>query len=109
HSDASRTDENRVVQMHDFLKITEKLDAPSVLCGDLNASPCSEPISLLDCAFTRTCIEDCVPTIPPTNPRRNIDFIATRNFPWQQKSIEVIPESYASDHLPVKVVFDLKR
>lgn len=109
HLDASRTYENRVVQMQEILKITEKLDAPIVLCGDLNATPDSEPISLLDRAFTRTCIEDCAPTIPQINPRRTIDFIATRNFPWQQKSIEVIPESYASDHLPVKVVFDLKR
>lgn len=109
HLDAMRSPKNRLVQMEEIIKITDKIDAPIILCGDLNATPESEPIQLLDRAFTRTCIADCLPTSPQNKPRRTIDYIATRNFTWQQRSIEVLREPYASDHLPVKVVFDLRR
>lgn len=109
HLDATRTQNNRIAQMQEIIDISDQLDAPIILCGDLNATPDSEPIQILDRAFTRACIDNCAPTIPQINPRRTIDYVATRNLPWQQKSMEVIAESYASDHLPVKVVYDLSR
>lgn len=108
HLDATRSPQNRIAQVQEIIEITNKLDAPVILCGDLNATPDSAPIQLLDKAFTRACMDDCAPTIPQVNPNRTIDFIATRNFPWQQQSIEVITESYASDHLPVKVRYKVR-
>jgi len=107
HLDASRSDKNRVAQMKFILEKTAGLNLPVILCGDLNSIPTSETIRLLDTQFKRTCMDDCLPTSPQANPRRTIDYIATKNLSWKQKSIEVIAETYASDHRPVKVVFGI--
>ena len=107
HLDASKSDKNRVAQMKFILDKASKWKLPVILCGDLNSVPTSETIRLLDTYFQRTCTDNCLPTCPQGKPRTTIDHIATKNFPWKQKSIEVIAETYASDHRPVKVVFGL--
>lgn len=108
HLDASRSDKNRLVQMQFIVDRMAKTDIPVILCGDLNTVPTSEVIQILDKQFKRTCVNDCLPTSPQGNPRRTIDYIATKNFSWPQKSIEVIAETYASDHRPVKVIFGIE-
>ncbi len=107
HLDASRSDKNRVEQIKFILDKTSGLDLPVILCGDLNSTPTSETIRILDTQFKRTCTDNCEPTSPQGNPRRTIDYIATKNIPWTQKNIKVIAETYASDHRPVKVTFDV--
>lgn len=104
HLDAKRSHTNRIAQMKHINGIAADVDLPLIICGDFNANPDSEVIRIMDTQFKRTCV-DCQPTIPQINPRRAIDFIATRNLSWEQQRIEVIQEPYASDHLPVKVVF----
>jgi endonuclease/exonuclease/phosphatase family metal-dependent hydrolase len=105
HLDASKSQDNRITQMKHINEVVSKAELPVIICGDFNSRPDSEVIRIMDTQFKRTCVDDCLPTIPQINPRNTIDYIATRNLSWKQQHIEVIQETYASDHLPVKVVF----
>jgi endonuclease/exonuclease/phosphatase family metal-dependent hydrolase len=107
HLDATKTHENRIVQMKAILKEFEDATLPVILCGDLNSVAGTEVINLLDKQFKRTCVENCPGTIPVINPKRTIDFIATKNVKWPLLEYKVIEEAYASDHRPVFAVFNL--
>lgn len=93
-------------------KITETLapkQQPIVMVGDFNAEPSSETIQFLDEYYIRTCGNSCAPTIPVVNPTKAIDFIMySKEMGISTQSHEVIPESYASDHLPVKAVLNFE-
>lgn len=105
HLDATRTHENRNLQMQYILKTFENTTLPVILCGDLNSVVGSETISLLDQQFKRTCVQNCAGTVPQDNPRRTIDYIAIKNADWKLLSYEVIAETYASDHRPITATF----
>jgi len=107
HLDATRTHENRNLQMQEILKHFENVSSPVILCGDLNSVAGSEAINLLDKQFTRTCINDCPGTVPHDKPRRTIDFIAVKNVSWPLLSYQVIAETYASDHRPITATFKI--
>lgn len=105
HLDATRTHENRNLQMQHILKTFENAKLPIILCGDFNSVTGSEAINLLDQQFKRTCVQNCEGTVPQDKPRRTIDYIATKNVDWALLSHEVIAETYASDHRPITAVF----
>ncbi len=107
HLDATKAPDNRIVQMQRILQVFEKAALPVILCGDLNSVPGSEAINLLDSQFKRTCTENCAHTVPQTEPRRTIDFIAGKNLPWALQEHRVIEEIYASDHRPVSAIFNI--
>ncbi|WP_299758660.1 endonuclease/exonuclease/phosphatase family protein [uncultured Pontibacter sp.] len=97
-----RSTENRDQQVRAINEIAANEPIPFIVAGDFNAMPESSSIAELDKVFTRTCDTDCEPTIPVINPKRAIDFIAfTKDAPFKVVSQKVIPETYASDHLPV--------
>lgn len=99
-----RSAENRDQQVRAINDIASKESVPFIVAGDFNAMPESNTIVELDKVFTRTCLNNCEPTIPVDNPTRTIDFIAfTKGSPFKVISQKVIPERYASDHLPVVV------
>lgn len=101
HLDAQSEDANRLLQIRRLAEIALQEEYPMIIAGDFNAEPGSEVINILDTFLQRSC-DDCAPTIPVNNPERAIDFITFRpgqNF--EVNSREVIPETYASDHLPV--------
>ena len=101
HLDVLKTDTNRLLQMREISRILGSAGMPVILAGDFNARPGSAAIQVLDSAFTRTC-NTCPFTIPVDQPNRTIDMIAfapAKAFRVLQH--EVIPERYASDHLPV--------
>lgn len=109
HLDAQRAEENRMMQAKEIVKLTANETLPLVVAGDLNAVPGSESISIFDSAFTRTC-QDCGFTIPVINPSKTIDHIGFKiGNPFNVISHEVIPERYASDHLPVLAVLELRK
>lgn len=105
HLDATRDHANRQVQIAHILDYFKSEKKAIILCGDLNAVPESKVIQTLDKEFRRSCVEDCGYTVPQKNPRRTIDYVAVKNANWSIASHEVIAETYASDHRPVKVVF----
>ncbi|WP_343700816.1 endonuclease/exonuclease/phosphatase family protein [Chitinophaga sp.] len=107
HLDAQRSDSNRQVQIREVTEILQKQPYPVVLAGDLNAANGTPVINELDKHLTRTC-DNCAPTIPVINPRRCIDFIAFTPGKFEVLKHVVIPETYASDHLPVNAVLRLR-
>jgi endonuclease/exonuclease/phosphatase family metal-dependent hydrolase len=109
HLDAQKEPVNRMLQMEEIVRISASEKLPFVLAGDFNCTPDSEEIKLLDTRFTRTC-STCEPTIPVTIPDRAIDYIAfAPGKKFQVISHQVIPERYASDHLPVVAIIRLKK
>lgn len=95
---------NRDLQIKEINRIATAEALPFIIGGDFNSAEGSTVIQELDKAFTRTC-EQCEPTIPVHHPTKAIDFIAfSKNVPFKVLSHRVIPEQYASDHLPVVAV-----
>ncbi|TKC07908.1 endonuclease/exonuclease/phosphatase [Pedobacter polaris] len=107
HLDAQRNNDTRTLQMKTILQELSAKREPIILCGDLNSVDTSEAIKLLDQQFKRTCILNCPGTIPVINPTKTIDYIAIKNATWPVKSHIVIPETYASDHRPLVVTFQM--
>lgn len=108
HLDASRTHDNRNVQMEYILKYFENFKLPIILCGDLNSVAGSEAINLLDKQFKRTCVNNCSGTIPQDLPKKTIDYIAIKNANWPVLHHDVIAETYASDHRPIVATFKIE-
>ena len=101
HLDARRDSTDRLLQIKAIDDHLRNADVPVVLAGDFNAATGSEVIRILDSNFTRTC-DPCAFTIPVTTPKRAIDCIAfSPATSFRIKKHVVIPERYASDHLPV--------
>jgi len=101
HLDVLKPDTDRLLQMREISRILGQAGMPVILAGDFNAKPGSAAIQVLDSAFTRTC-DKCPFTIPVDTPNRTIDLIAyapAKAFRVIEHT--VIPERYASDHLPV--------
>lgn len=109
HLDAQRTDINRVSQMNAIINILKSEKQPVIIGGDLNAVDTSRVIKVLDESFVRTCIRSCPFTIPVDTPSKTIDFIAFRPADrFRVVDHKAVPEKYASDHLPVVSVIQLK-
>jgi endonuclease/exonuclease/phosphatase family metal-dependent hydrolase len=107
HLDAQKAAINRELQIKEINRITAGEKLPFIIAGDFNAAPGSTVIQLLDQSFTRTC-QQCEFTIPVIKPNKTIDFIAfTPKSKFSVQSTTVIPERYASDHLPVLGVLQL--
>jgi len=99
---------NRLSQAKALIGHFEKSGLPMVLGGDFNALKGSPVIDLFDQHFTRTCLDDCAPTIPVVNPNRTIDFIMYKpTSRFKVMNTRVIDEQYASDHLPVVVELEI--
>lgn len=108
HLDAQKSDTNRLLQVTEINKIAAQERLPFIIAGDLNATPESAVIKMFDTQFTRTC-QDCAFTIPVINPTKAIDFIAySKGTDMEVVSHEVVPERYASDHLPIVSVLKFK-
>lgn len=96
-----RNAQTREAQVREIAAFAGRQQEPFLVAGDFNATPESSAIQVLDQHFTRSC-QDCGFTIPVINPNRVIDFIAySKGSPFKALSTQVIPERYASDHLPV--------
>ena len=108
HLDAQKSDINRLLQVKDVNAIAKLEQLPFIIAGDLNSIPGSAAIDLFDEQFTRTC-NDCEFTIPVIKPKSAIDFVGfAKGSPFEVLSHQVIPERYASDHLPIVSVLKLK-
>lgn len=93
--------ENRVAQAEFINELGELYRQPLILVGDLNARPRSQPIDILEKYFVRN-TQTNQPTSPQIEAKNEIDYIMVLNnqkFRW--KAYRVIPEEYASDHLPL--------
>lgn len=109
HLDAQRDSVNRGLQINAIAETLKGSTVPVIIAGDFNAHPGSGTIRVLDTYFKRTC-DPCDFTIPVDKPKKAIDFIAfSPEKKFSVKKHEVIPERYASDHLPVYVELEIRR
>lgn len=108
HLDAGRDPVHRMLQIRAIHSLLKDIDIPVIIAGDFNATPDSEVIRVLDSTFTRSC-DPCEFTIPADNPNRVLDYVAYK--PEKMIRVQqhtVIAEPYASDHLPVVTVLDIR-
>jgi len=92
--------EDRVAEAKAMNTFFANGDVPTILAGDMNAKPDSEPIKILTEQWNNAITPDAAPSAPSTKPRSRIDYIFFRGD-IQMKSTHVIAEPLASDHCPV--------
>jgi endonuclease/exonuclease/phosphatase family metal-dependent hydrolase len=89
--------------------LSDGQDTPIILTGDLNATPQSAPLKLLE--QKGWVIEDKgkeLPTVPTSSPRKQIDYILVRpGHKWRIFDVSVIEEELASDHRPIMMTLEL--
>lgn len=97
--------EDRVAEAHRINELFASEDAsiPTILAGDMNASPDAEPIQILLEKWTNATDDPPAPSAPSVNPRVRIDYIFYRAAShFRVTSATVIDEAMASDHRPVQ-------
>ncbi len=83
-------------------------DLPTILAGDMNATPDSEPIAELLTRWSNATDDPPSPTAPSVNPRSRIDYIFYRPAAkFRVVEASVVAETLASDHRPVFAVLEL--
>jgi endonuclease/exonuclease/phosphatase family metal-dependent hydrolase len=108
HFDHTRDQTDRIAQARRINKLFKKTKKPTILAGDLNATPESEPMKILSRFWTDASARDPQPTFPSSNPRRRIDYVLFRPADrWKVLETRVIDEKVASDHCPLLVVLEL--
>ena len=98
--------EDRVAEARAINRLFADQSMPCILAGDLNATPDSEPIQILDGQWTNAIDAEQSPTAPSQQPRSRIDYILYRGGSLKMTDSEVIGDSLASDHRPVLAVFE---
>ncbi|PRD51371.1 endonuclease/exonuclease/phosphatase family protein [Sphingobacterium gobiense] len=92
---------NKVAQANYIKELGARIETPLILVGDFNAKPNDETIKILEEQFIRNKSTNG-PTHPNIGAKNEIDYIMVSKqtkFSW--KTYKIIPETYASDHLPV--------
>lgn len=100
-------EEDRVQEAHAINKFFVKNDLPTILAGDMNATPEAEPVKILQEQWQNALDPAQAPSAPSKNPRSRIDYIFYRGAKLKLLKSEVIAEELASDHRPVLAVFEL--
>jgi endonuclease/exonuclease/phosphatase family metal-dependent hydrolase len=87
--------------------LKDREQMPTILAGDMNAGPGSDPIKIYNEYFTDTTGKDAL-TSPVETPKHKIDWIFTnKGGPWKVIDKEVLDEAVASDHRAVVVTLEL--
>jgi endonuclease/exonuclease/phosphatase family metal-dependent hydrolase len=112
HIDYRGDDTERLMNAAEILEAVEaRRGQPMILCGDFNDTPGSRTHQKITQAFTDTWAAAGSGdgfTIPAEKPAKRIDYIwLTKGSPIEPVRAWV-PESQASDHLPVVVEFRLR-
>ncbi len=83
-------------------------EIPTILAGDMNATPDAEPVKVLLTKWQNAIDEAAAPTAPSQNPTSRIDYIFYRSGThFRVEETRVIDEPMASDHRPVFAVLTL--
>lgn len=81
---------------------------PTILAGDMNATPDAEPIQILLKRWSNATDDPASPSAPSPKPRSRIDYIFYRSASdFRVIDAKVIAETMASDHRPVQADFEL--
>jgi len=100
HLDHLKENTDRIKQVKEINRVFSLNIYPTILTGDLNDVPGSEPINILEefwmASYDK---ENPAPTFPSSNPTKKIDYVMF--YPensWQVLDRQVIQDSTASDH-----------
>lgn len=100
--------EDRLAEAKAINKLFGADKLPTILAGDMNAVPDSEPIQELLKRWTNATDETASPTAPSPKPTSRIDYIFYRPATsFRLIEAKVIEESKASDHRPVLTELEL--
>jgi len=102
------SEERRMLQIKHINELLEPKpdDGITIVCGDFNAQPESDPIKTFRKRWTDA--TDGTPTFSSTNPRVKIDYIFYEPLSrFNVKETKVVQDRMTSDHLPVLVVFEM--
>ena len=107
HLDHHRQDSDRPIQMKKIVSVIENDRYKTILAGDLNCQPGSDPLIMLENVLTR-CTSDEL-TYPADDPYWTIDHIYySEDRGLKDLGLKVIPEKVASDHRPIVTKFKVK-
>lgn len=96
--------EDRLEEAKAINRLFVKADdaTPTILAGDMNATPDSEPIEVLLENWPNATDQPPAPSAPATKPRSRIDYVFFRPANrFRLITAEVLDEPLASDHRPV--------
>ena len=109
HLDHLKDNADRIKQVKEINRVFLNNKYPTILTGDLNDIPGSEPISILEEAWAVSYNkENPAPTFPSSSPTKKIDYVMY--YPqnrWQVLDRQVIQDSIASDHCAYLVTLKL--
>ena len=108
HLDHRRDEKERLASVTAIRKIAQtKMAQPTVLAGDLNATPDSATLMKFFETWT-SANQDPRPTVPVTQPQRQIDYILFRpQARWRVVEVKVLEEAVASDHRAIFAELEL--
>lgn len=108
HLEHQKDNPDRIYQVNEINKVFAGCKYPSILAGDLNAAPDSEPISILKKYWIDSFGDKPEPTYSSKNPQHKIDYILFRpEEKWEVIENNVICDEVASDHCAVLSVLRL--
>ncbi len=83
-------------------------DGLMILCGDLNASPESEPLTALKQQWTDATAISNLLTFPSEKPLQQIDYVLYRpRQAFRVVEVRTLDERVASDHRPVLAILEV--
>jgi endonuclease/exonuclease/phosphatase family metal-dependent hydrolase len=105
HLDHTGAENDRLDQVKEIVAKLKDEKLPTIIGGDFNCPPKSEPISHMLKHWNDTTSD--APTVPAEKPKTKIDYVFASNVFEAGKS-KVIDDPITSDHRPAMVVLKLK-
>lgn len=108
HLDTSEADRLLAARRLKKLVLEHPANWPMILAGEMNATPGSAIINLLEEDWTAAAGAELLHTFPAEKPTRQIDFIFFRPAArWKVIQLQVLDESVASGHRPLLAVLEI--
>jgi endonuclease/exonuclease/phosphatase family metal-dependent hydrolase len=108
HLDHLKDPADRIAQATRIKQVFSGNKYPTLLSGDLNAVPGSEPMNILMEHWTPSYGDSAEPTIPSDNPSHKIDYILYHpSSGWKVIDRKIICDKIASDHCAYLVTLQL--
>lgn len=104
-----KNEANRIMAAWELVRMfILKQSQPAILAGDLNTTPGTAPMKILEKMWRIAGAGRKLLTIPVKNPTKQLDYILFRpNYRWKVISVRVLGEEVASDHRPILAELEL--
>ncbi|QGY43058.1 hypothetical protein GM418_05100 [Maribellus comscasis] len=110
HLDHLANSVDRIAQTKKINRVFSKNKYPTILAGDLNATPESEAIGILESVWTDVYQTEVPFTFPSDKPNKKIDYILYKPASkWEVIETKIICDSIASDHCAHFAILKLQK